>query len=143
LRLSVHFHTIAIDGAYVSDAADGGAPRFLPLPEPSAAEAQELAERVAARIERVLRKHGRYVDEHEGGDSERDAQPAEQAALHACYEASARGQQLLSASVGKPVLRLLGAAPPSAAGDERGVVGEARGVNTPSGVTPEGVRALA
>ncbi|HEX7480721.1 MAG TPA: transposase, partial [Polyangiales bacterium] len=152
LRLSVHFHTIAVDGVYASDAADGGAPRFLPLPEPSAAEAQELAERVAARIdalrdtrrgERVLRKHGRYVDEHDGGDAEQEAPPAEQAALHACYEASARGQQLLGASAGKPVLRLLGAAPPSAAGEERGVVGEARGVNTPSGVTKRVVHASA
>ncbi|HEX7480616.1 MAG TPA: transposase zinc-binding domain-containing protein [Polyangiales bacterium] len=138
LRLSVHFHTILIDGVYVCDAADGGAPRFLPLPEPSAAEAQELAERVAARIERVLRKHGRYVDEQEGGDAEQEAPPAEQVALHACYEASARGQQLLGASAGKPVLRLLGAAPPSAAGDERGVVGEARGVNVHASASVHG-----
>jgi hypothetical protein len=147
LRLSVHVHTIAIDGVYVRDAADGGAPRFLPLPEPSAAEAQELAERVAARIdalrdtrrgERVLRKHGRYVDEQEGGDSEREAQPAEQAALHACYEASALGQQLLGPWAGKPVLRLLGAAPPSAAGQERGVVGESRGVNVHASASVHG-----
>ncbi|HEX7481532.1 MAG TPA: transposase [Polyangiales bacterium] len=129
LRLSVHFHTILIDGVYVPAAADGGAPRFLPLPEPSVAEAQELAERVAARIERVLRKHGCYVDEQEGGDAEQEAPPAEQAALHACYEASALGQQLLGPSAGKPVLRLLGAAPLSAAGDKRGIVGESRGVN--------------
>ncbi|HEX7476281.1 MAG TPA: hypothetical protein VF331_00600 [Polyangiales bacterium] len=108
-----------IDQAESPSLRDGGAPRFLPLPEPSVAEAQELAERVAARIdalrdtrrgERVLRKHGRYVDEHEGGDSKRDAQPVGQAALHACYEASALGQQLLGPSAGKPVLRLLGAA---------------------------------
>jgi hypothetical protein len=43
-------------GVYVPAAADGGgAPRFLPLPEPSAAEAQELAERVAARIDALRR----------------------------------------------------------------------------------------
>ncbi|TPW00641.1 MAG: insA, partial [Alphaproteobacteria bacterium] len=33
LRLAVHFHTIAIDGVYVRDAAD--ALSFMPLPEPS------------------------------------------------------------------------------------------------------------
>ncbi len=107
----------------------------MPLPEPSVAELQLLAEAVAARIdalrdtrrgERVLRKHGRYVDEH---TDEHAAKPVEQVALHACYEASAQGQQLLGASAGKPVLRLLGAAPASGTGPERGLVGEARGVN--------------
>ncbi len=39
---------------------------------------------------------------------------------------------------GKPVLRLLGAAPPSAAGDERGVVGEARGVNVHASASVHG-----
>ncbi len=144
LRLAVHFHTIAIDGVYVMDAADSGTLRFLPLPESSLAEVQLLAEAVAARIDalrdtrrgdRVLRKHGRYVDEH---TDEHAAKPVEQVALHACYEASAQGQQLLGASAGKPVLRLLGAAPASDTGPERGLVGEARGVNVHASASVHG-----
>ena len=76
LRLAVHFHTIAIDGAYVVDAADSSTPRFLPLPEPSAAELQLLAERVAARIETVLRKHGRFAGEQKAGVRRKTSSPS-------------------------------------------------------------------
>jgi hypothetical protein len=41
-------------------------------------------------------------------------------------QASALGQQLLGPGAGKPALRLLGAAPSSTAGDDRGLLGESR-----------------
>lgn len=55
LRLNVHAHTIALDGVYPQGDSTGEL-NFLPLTEPSPADVQELAERSAARIERMERK---------------------------------------------------------------------------------------
>ena len=66
LRLNVHAHTLMLDGVYERDELSC-ALRFLPLPEPSERDVQQLAARVAARIERVLKKHGRYLDAQDAG----------------------------------------------------------------------------
>ena len=52
LRVNPHFHTLALDGAYVRDAQ--GELIFHPLPAPSAEEVAEVAARTHAGIVRVL-----------------------------------------------------------------------------------------
>ena len=71
LRLNVHAHTLALDGVYVR-AEQSGEPRFLALAEPTEQDVRALAERTAARVERVLRNAGRYLDEQDASLSEPD-----------------------------------------------------------------------
>ncbi len=52
LNLNVHFHTLVLDGVYPRD--DGTAPRFLPLPPPSAGEIARVLTGTARRIQRLL-----------------------------------------------------------------------------------------
>jgi hypothetical protein len=112
-RLNVHAHTVSLDGVYLRD-AEQGEPRFLPLSEPTEQDVEQLAARVAARIERVLRKAGRYLEAKDGedGHADRDDGAEDQLALaepalSACYQAAASGQQLFGDSAGGPALRLL------------------------------------
>ena len=65
----------------------------------------ELTERTAARIERVLRAHGRYLDEPDQGGEQADTLALDQPALSACYQGAASGRALH-----KPEVRVLSAA---------------------------------
>jgi len=127
LRLNVHAHTLALDGVYVRD-EQAGELRFLRLPEPTEQDVQELAERTAARIERVLRKAGRYLDAQDGAFAEPDALALQQPALSACYQAAAAGQHLFGDSAGKPALRLL-LSPGASTKRVPSLCAEVRGVN--------------
>jgi hypothetical protein len=71
LRLSPHMHVLCLDGVYLR--AEDGSLCFHALPEPTIAQVHEVAARTAARVERLLRKHGRYLDEH--GSTEHDDHP--------------------------------------------------------------------
>jgi len=57
LRLNVHFHTIALDGAYVCDAE--GDLVLHALPAPSAEEVAQVAEWTHSSLVQVLARHGR------------------------------------------------------------------------------------
>ena len=133
LRLNVHAHTLCLDGVYLAK-GPASAPTsltFMPLPEPSVAEVQQLAERTAARIERVLRAHGRYFEQEDANAPDDDALLHEQPALAACMKASASGRSLLSASEGKLPLRVLGAEP--TVSSSTALCAQARGVNIHAG----------
>jgi hypothetical protein len=54
LELNVHFHTLALDGAYTYAADPGQPTRFLPLPAPEPHEVARVLAGTARRIERVL-----------------------------------------------------------------------------------------
>jgi hypothetical protein len=54
LNLNVHFHTLALYGVYTYALAQEGAPRFLPLPPPSADEVTRVLAGAARRIARLL-----------------------------------------------------------------------------------------
>jgi len=127
LRLNVHAHTLALDGVYLAG-DEGAAPRFLPLSEPTKQDVQELAERSATRIERVLRKTGRYLDAQDASLSEPDALALQQPALSTCYQAAAGGQQLFGDSAGKPALRLV-LGPGAATKSAPKLCAEVRGIN--------------
>ena len=54
LNLNPHFHTLALDGVYSYTLGQGQAPRFLPLPPPSADEMVRVLAGTARRIQRLL-----------------------------------------------------------------------------------------
>jgi len=54
LNLNIHFHTLALDGVYTYTLGQGQAPRFLPLPPPSANEIARVLAGTARRIQRLL-----------------------------------------------------------------------------------------
>jgi hypothetical protein len=109
LRLNVHAHLLALDGVYVRDGQRDDDPLvFHELPEPSAADVAEVASRTAARIAKVLRRHGRELDPELGVvDVASDTEGDESSALSACYTAAAAGTDLFGERAGSPVLRLV------------------------------------
>jgi len=56
LNLNVHFHTLALDGAYPYTAIRGRAPRLLPLPPPNADEVARVLSGTTRRIQRLLQE---------------------------------------------------------------------------------------
>ncbi|MCE7891057.1 MAG: hypothetical protein DYH12_15395 [Sorangiineae bacterium PRO1] len=69
LRLNVHFHSLVLDGVYVHEADDPQAPlEFRVLDTPTHADIAEVAARTAARVEKILRAHGRSLDPELGDD---------------------------------------------------------------------------
>jgi hypothetical protein len=54
LNLNVHFHTLALDGAYTYTVGKSGAPRFFLLPPPSNDEVARVLAGTARRIRRLL-----------------------------------------------------------------------------------------
>ncbi len=102
LRLNVHFHTIALDGAYVRDAE--GELVFHALPEPSAEEVAQVAEWTHASLVRVLARHGRSL---EGVEDTPDRLRDEEPALASCYAASAADVQLLGDVPGQRTSKLV------------------------------------
>jgi len=131
LRLNVHFHVLGLDGVYVRDDSTGSLV-FHPLPAPTQAEVAEVARRTAARIEQLLRKHGRSIDPELADDNPHPLE-LDDPALAACYTAAARGVGITGDRAGQPTLRLIfpDDAPDRIAGppefDEP--VAEVRGVN--------------
>jgi len=105
LRLNVHGHLLSLDGVYVR-AADGKL-RFHELPEPAAEDVAEVARRTAARLVKVLKKHGREVDPELGEVDVSAADDTEHSALTACYAAAAAGTDLFGQRAGSPALRLV------------------------------------
>jgi ribosomal protein S27E len=56
LNLNIHFHMIFLDGVYLP--VEDAAPVFRHVPAPTAAELQELVQRIAERIGKVLEQRG-------------------------------------------------------------------------------------
>jgi hypothetical protein len=105
LRLNVHLHVLALDGVYVREEVDGKLV-FHPLPTPTGVEVAHVAHRTAVRVERILRKHGRWVDP-ELADDEPLQVELDDPALAACYSAAARGVGINGERAGQPTLRLI------------------------------------
>ncbi len=63
LRLNVHLHALVLDGVYVHAEGDPRSPlEFLELEAPTHEDIAEVAARTAARVEKLLRAHGRSLD---------------------------------------------------------------------------------
>jgi hypothetical protein len=54
LNLNLHFHTLALDGAYTHTLGQASAPRFLALPPPNADDVARVLAGTARRIRRLL-----------------------------------------------------------------------------------------
>jgi hypothetical protein len=130
LRLNVHFHVLALDGVYVRNDTTGSLV-FHPLPTPTQAEVADVARRTAARIERLLRKHGRSIDPELADDNPHPLD-LDDPALAACYAAAARGVGITGDRAGQPTLRLIfpeDAPRRTSTADADSPVAEVRGVN--------------
>ncbi len=101
LNLNVHFHTLALDGVYVSR-ADGDA-RFLPLPAPDDAEVARVTWRVARGVARLLERRGLTGD---ADAEEADPLSRDEPLLAALYSASVRGRIASGPGTGQRVTRL-------------------------------------
>jgi hypothetical protein len=85
---------VALDGVYVRDESSGLLV-FHQLPAPTHQEVEQLACRIAESSEKVMRKHGRWVDE-DSADIEPEQLSLDYRALSQCYGAAVRGTELLS-----------------------------------------------
>ncbi len=110
MRLNVHGHVLALDGVYVRDGPEG-ALAFHALPAPTRMEVTEVAERTAARVERILRAHGRSL-ERIGLVEECDQLTADEPTGY--YAAAAQGICVAGERAGKPTLRLVVSQGPTA-----------------------------
>jgi hypothetical protein len=133
LRLNVHFHILYLDGVYVLDNASryGSSLSFHGLPTPTRAETNEIASRIADRVEVILKKHGRSLDPDEA-DSEPTEVQLEHPALAACYGAAAMGVGVGGERAGQPTLRLMSGQGAESARDTELPdlpVAEVRGIN--------------
>jgi hypothetical protein len=122
--------------------------RFHRLPEPTQADVQEVARRIAAGIEKVLRKAGRWLDDEQDGASlTAESVDPQDAVLSSCYQAAVTGQELLgehpfgchtpsgvtkrveARRAGQPTLRLIGLPPDRHRKHNAGLLAEVRDVN--------------
>ncbi|MBX3130298.1 MAG: transposase [Polyangiaceae bacterium] len=115
LRLNVHMHALVLDGVYVHASDDPRSPlEFRELDTPTHADMAEVAARTAARVERILRAHGRSLDPELGDDTPLEL-VFDEPGLAACYAAAAQGVAVSGDRAGKPPLRLVASlAPPRA-----------------------------
>ncbi len=142
LRLNVHFHALVLDGVYVHEKDDPRASlEFRELDTPTQADIAEVAARTAARIEKILRAHGRSPDPELGDDTPPEL-ARDEPGLAACYDpwksptgdaAAAQGLSVSGDQAGKPPLRLIASpdppARPRAADATDQPIAEVRGVN--------------
>ncbi|MBX3126316.1 MAG: transposase [Polyangiaceae bacterium] len=114
LRLNVHFHALVLDGVYVHASDDPRSPlEFRELRAPTHADIAEVAARTAARVERILRAHGRSLDPELGEDTPPEL-VFDEPGLAACYAAAAQGVAVSGDRAGKPPLRLVASLDPPA-----------------------------
>jgi hypothetical protein len=129
MRLNVHAHVLALDGVYVRDGPEGTL-AFHALPAPTRREVTEVAQRTAARVERILRAHGRSLERH-GQVEECDRLTADEPTLAGYYAAAAQGICVAGERAGKPPLRLVVSQGPTATriADDDEPAAEVSGIN--------------
>ena len=130
-KTPLHLHALVLDGVYVHAEGDLRSPlEFLELDIPTHADITEVAARTAARVEKILRAHGRSLD-----PALADETPPELAlndpTLAACYAAAVPGVGVSGDRAGLPPLRLITAPPdrPRARDVTDAPVAEVRGIN--------------
>ncbi|HEY7686870.1 MAG TPA: transposase [Gemmatimonadales bacterium] len=102
LNLNVHFHTLLFDGVFFE--GQEGALEFRPLPPPTDEEVGGVLARIAARVQRLLRRRGRDPGEADGVQA--DPLVDESPALAGLSSASVQGRIALGARAGARVWRL-------------------------------------
>jgi hypothetical protein len=122
-REARHFHSLVLDGVYVHENDDPRAPlEFRELDTPTQADIAEVAARTAARIEKILRAHGKSLDPELGDDTPPEL-ALDEPGLAACYDpwksptggaAAAQGLSVSGDRAGQPPLRLIASPDPPA-----------------------------
>jgi hypothetical protein len=102
LNLNVHFHTLLLDGVFFE--GPEGALAFRPLPPPTDEEVGGVLARIAARVQRLLRRRGR--DPWEADVVKADPLVDESPALAGLSSASVQGRIALGPRAGARVWRL-------------------------------------
>jgi len=90
LNLNIHFHTLALDGVYMTDPASGVV-RFRRLPPPSSDDLDRVLVRTRRRIRELLAKRGLAVGSTGGGVADTDVAAGDPSALEALQGASVQG----------------------------------------------------
>jgi hypothetical protein len=98
LNLNPHFHSLVLDGAYVT----WGGLRFVPLPPPSTEQVARLAKRIRDRVLRLLRHRG-VLDESGNLVTEEDDDGS---VLQVLSAASVQGVAAMGPDAGKKLTRL-------------------------------------
>ena len=102
LNLNVHFHTLLFDGVFFEGSE--GALEFRPLPPPTDDEVGGVLARIAARVQRLLRRRG--LDPWEADGVQADPLVDESPALAGISSASVQGRIALGPRAGTRVWRL-------------------------------------
>ena len=102
LNLNVHFHTLLLDGVFFE--GQEGALEFRPLPPPTDDEVGGVLARIAARVQRLLRR--RRLDPWEADGVQADPLVDASPALAGISSASVQGRIALGPRAGARVWRL-------------------------------------
>ena len=102
INLNPHFHSLILDGVYVSS-APYEAPRFHPLPPPTDQEIARITAAIARRVEKLLVRRGLLGEQ---GPADPDPLEADQPLLSQLYSASVQGRVATGPRAGERVLRL-------------------------------------
>jgi hypothetical protein len=102
INLNPHFHSLILDGVYVS-AAPCAAPRFHPLPPPTDEEIARITAAIARRVEKLLVRKGLLGEE---GPSDPDPLESNEPLLSKLYSASVQGRVATGPRAGQRLLRL-------------------------------------
>jgi hypothetical protein len=102
INLNPHFHSLLLDGVYVSF-LPYEAPRFRPLPPPTDEEVARITATIARRVAKLLVREGPL-----GEDAPADPDPleADETLLPQLYSASVRGRIAVGPSAGQRLVRL-------------------------------------
>ena len=102
INLNPHFHSLILDGVYVSS-VPYEAPRFHPLPPPTDAEVARITAAIVRRVEKLLVQRGLL-----GDDASADPDPLEdeEPLLLQLYAASVQGRIAAGPRAGQRLVRL-------------------------------------
>ena len=102
INLNPHFHSLILDGVYVST-LPYEAPRFRPLPPPTDEEVARITATIARRVEKLLVKEGLFGED---APADPDRLEADEPLLSQLYSASVQGRVASGPRAGERVLRL-------------------------------------
>src|SRR5262249_3177280 len=103
LNLNVHYHTLLFDGVFFADRANG-ALDFRPLPPPTDEEVGVVLARIAARVQRLLKR--RELDPGDADMCRADPAIEESPVLAGISSASIQGRIALGPRAGARVWRV-------------------------------------
>src|SRR5262249_34010115 len=103
LNLNVHYHTLLFDGVFYADRASN-ALDFRPLPPPTDEEVGVVLARIAARVQRLLKRRG--LDPGDADMSQADPVVEESPVLAGISGASIQGRIALGRRAGARVWRV-------------------------------------